>query len=589
MKIYKSTILIGALIGGLWFSAAMFNSTAYALSDSSTTSSTAAPTNTPTDTGTNATADPTSLDTHASTVTSPTEDASQNETTPTVPDDSSSSGTDDTSATDPTTNTTPPTTTDQASNNTTATNDTQGNADSGNATVANSPQGGNATSGTAGDTANQVNSIQSSSNLSGSGLQTFIDNINGDYTGNVNIDPSNYLTSDPANSQQTPVTDNTSNSGTIDNTVDLGATSGGATVEDNGVAGNATTGDATAEANIINLINSSITDGESFLGIININGNLNGNIYLPSDLLDSLLGSPYGVSSPVSSSNTTNTNNETVNNAVTLLAQSGQAGVISNGSAGNATSGNATTNLNLYNLTNSEIVAGNLLLVFINVSGNWVGLLFNAPSGTTTAAVGGGVTQDSQIPVQGNITNTNNETINNNLYLNSTSGNALVTYNRVGGNATSGNATSSANIVNILGDQISLTGWLGILIINVYGSWTGSLEAQPVVTTTSASTTPPSVTLLTVKKNAAGNPEIITLSYPYDSNSNSQDTQSTNTTTVASHKKPVGLNNFASITSPSANNLQKSSKFSMLVGILGFAFAGLAILAERVISFMMKP
>jgi len=48
----------------------------------------------------------------------------------------------------------------------------------------------------------------------------------------------------------------------------------------NTTAGSATTGDAAAIANIVNVINSIIGAGQSFIGTININGNLDGEILL---------------------------------------------------------------------------------------------------------------------------------------------------------------------------------------------------------------------------------------------------------------------------------------------------------------------
>jgi hypothetical protein len=504
----KQHLVVGAIIGGLLLAATMHNTRTFALSDSTSGSTDPSTTTTgPTTTSptTNTTTTPTTgavaggstaTQTAGNSVASTqTTGASTTTTAPTTgtTTDPSTSQTAGTNNTSPTTPTNPQTT---GGSSTTSTNTTAGNtaqvdntlksgAQSGNATVSNNNVGGSATTGNASGVATLVNAIASATNLGSGGLQTFTLNLNGTQNGNVVLNPNQLLGGsliDPvSNSGQNNV--GGQNNSTINNNVNLSATSGNATVSNNRKAGNATTGNATTEADIVNLIESLITDKKAFLGVININGTLNGNILLPASVINQLLKGQGGLSS----SNLNAANNITVNNNVSLSAQSGTASDINNAHGGNATSGNATTKLNIYNLLNSQIVGGNVLLVFVNVMGNWYGLLMNAPAGTTSAALGGGISQysqgDTSVPAS-QIFGVNNETINNNVTLASKTGNATVSGNHRGGNATTGNATAIADIVNILGAQINLSGWLGILIINVFGTWNGSLEIQQPTTTT---------------------------------------------------------------------------------------------------------
>src|SRR5581483_3509779 len=82
-----------------------------------------------------------------------------------------------------------------------------------------------------------------------------------------------------------------------------------------------------------------------------------------------------------------------------------------------------------------------------------------------------------------------NEVINNNINATATTGDATVADNIMGGNATSGNATVSVNLLNILNSDISLTGWFGVLFINVFGNWSGDFGViTPAVTTVVTST-----------------------------------------------------------------------------------------------------
>lgn len=515
MKKYLVAIIITLLAGWLLFGANLHSSKAFAASsdtstDPSTSSSTTA--TDPTTTGSNDTSANNSTSQDASTAAPDTTTTTDTTTTP-----STTPSTDSTSSSDPTTSdtTTTPTNSDSVcpsssdtstdpstststtpsstdSNSTTVNNNVGACAQSGDATVTQNQSAGNATTGGAGDVANVVNSLGSSSSLGSGGLQTFTDNINGNVNGNVTINPADfisYLESGASNASYLSAINNTD----INNYINLIAQSGNASVEQNGVAGNAVSGDAITEANIINLLDSMITDNQSFLGIVNIFGNLNGNILIPQSLIDSLMNQTTSSGSPPT--NETNENNVGINNTVNLSAITGDALVAGNGSAGNATSGNALTKLNIYNFTNAQISGGNVLLVFVNVMGNWVGLLLNDPAGTTSAALGGQIQQDvSSLPL--NTTSINNEQINNTINLSSVSGNALVTGNDIAGNATSGNASASADIVNIVGSNIDLSGWLGILIINVFGTWTGNLAIAP--TTTSSSISDPTMIVVAI-------------------------------------------------------------------------------------------
>ncbi len=171
-----------------------------------------------------------------------------------------------------------------------------------------------------------------------------------------------------------------------------------------------------------------------------------------------------------------------MNNNLSLNAASGDATVINSGNNSSATSGDATTNLTSLNLINQQIIGQNVLLVFVNVLGQWTGLIYNAPAGTTSADLGGGI--DPSSAVCGScggisVNSTTNNQINNNIYLNSVSGNATVGDSN-GGIATTGDASASVNLVNVVNSQLSLSNWFGLLFINVFGSWQGNLQAAPV-------------------------------------------------------------------------------------------------------------
>ncbi len=366
-------------------------------------------------------------------------------------------------------------------------------ANSGTAMVIGNTKAGSATTGDVITQANVTNMLQSSSNALGDGnnVATFTYNIDGDIDGDLLFDP--YMLSDV---QGDATTNNTLNNdlditnksdASITNNLTLGATSGDATVSSNGTAGNATTGSARSIANIVNSIRSAVTAGKSFVGTINITGNLNGDILLPANFVDTLIASNVptvsvtGPGSTVKQSSTdtnrttvTNTNDQGIRNTVNSTALTGDASVSSNTNAGSATSGTAKTNVTAFNLTGNRVIAKNSILVYVNNLGTWTGLIVNAPAGATAAMIGGNVTQNSTTNTTTDINNTSKQRITNNVNINATSGDATVSNNTNGGNAHAGDAETAVNLTNIEDSTFSLSDWFGILYINVFGSWNGS-------------------------------------------------------------------------------------------------------------------
>lgn len=366
---------------------------------------------------------------------------------------------------------------------------------SGSAGVIGNTTGGSATTGNAIDQANVLNLLQSNTNLLGAGrtVATFTANINGDVNGDLLFDPATIGSLQNANGTtdvNNNLTVNNSLNAAINNTIDLKANSGNATVASNTTGGDATTGSAQAIANVMNYINSSINSGQSFVGTININGNLNGDILLPADLIDQLIASnvpTVSVAVP-SGPGTNNTNNTTVNNSVvvnntnnqniannvTSAAQSGNAKVADNTTGGNASTGQATTNVTAFNLTGSDVIGTNDILVFVNVLGKWVGMIVNAPAGATAASLGGGITRNTTVDNSATLNNTVNGDITNNINVAAKSGDATVKNNTSGGDAKTGNAKTAVNLLNVQGSKLDISNWFGILFINVFGTWQGS-------------------------------------------------------------------------------------------------------------------
>jgi len=416
---------------------------------------------------------------------SPNTDSTTGPTTPTPPADQNST-TPDNNDVPKTTSPTSSTTSDTVSSNNQSdaktttkntaavTNTTTSTAKSGDATVSNNDHAGNATSGKTTVASTTINNLQSSSSLNGTGnFATFNKDIDGNKIGDILLDPSLLInqvsvetSTPPTNLQVRNATD-----ATITNNITLNAQSGNATVDNNDNAGDATSGDVDAVANIVNIVNSIVGANKTFVGVININGSLDGDILIP-DEMKNLLNQP-GATDP---NNLTVQNNvsTTIDNNVKTTATSGDATVNNNDNAGNATSGNASTNVTLLNLTGHEVTGSNSMVVFVNVLGKWVGFIVDAPQGTNVAALASGVADNNTATDNAKISNDTTTSITNNVDVTATSGDATVSNNDHAGNATSGNATASANILNVTNSSLSLGGWFGILFINVFGSWNGS-------------------------------------------------------------------------------------------------------------------
>ena len=351
---------------------------------------------------------------------------------------------------------------------------------SGAAVVVGNTGAGDAASGNATAAANLVNSVNSASTLDGGTVMTFTANINGDVQGDLLVDPSQLQPAsgssalDPSSNFTVHAQDN----GTISNDVHLNAATGDATVAGNTQAGSATTGNAAAIANVVNELNSIVSAGKSFIGTVNINGNLNGNVLVPQSFLDSLVATNTpSTTMEVPAAEAANlgidtASNQAISNTVDSSATTGNASVDGNTQAGNATTGNGSTKVTIFNLTGRQIVGSNCLLVFVNVAGRWVGVIMNAPAGATAAALGSGITNNAIDDAA--VHTATNDAIDNTNAVAARSGDARVADNTQAGNAASGNADTAVNLLNLENSQLSLSGWFGVLFINVFGNWFGN-------------------------------------------------------------------------------------------------------------------
>ncbi|NTW61537.1 hypothetical protein HGB24_02535 [Candidatus Saccharibacteria bacterium] len=362
------------------------------------------------------------------------------------------------------------------SNDTQATNTIDSESRTGDATVAFNTLAQNAMTGDATAMATIINSVNTVSSLEDNQkVASFTTNVMGDVNGDILLQPMMLKAMLESGSSSGSSDIKIANSNDLTNNINLEATSGNAGVIGNTRAGNAESGSADTVANVVNIVNSMVAANQSFVGTVNIYGNLNGDILIAPDFIPQLIASNgEDVQDSKKVATIDSTDMQSIINNVSLAAQSGRSAVMDNTTAGDSTTGDANTNIVIFNLTGHDIIASNSLLVFVNVLGKWVGVIVDAPEGSTAAMIGSGVTNDAVVTPDLKIISDNSNQITNNINLISTSGNATVARNTMAGNALSGNATASANIANISRSQFGLSGWFGLLFINVFGTWNGS-------------------------------------------------------------------------------------------------------------------
>jgi hypothetical protein len=417
-------------------------------------------------------------------------------------------------------------------------NTLQSAATSGSVTASSNTQTGSLSTGTASVLANLLNLLASAWSWSNGDLNFFsqtLCDVGQTCTGDVNLDPTQTVaggggslgssasvsgtgadsTNSATDGSSTDLNVNAQTQGNIVNNVTLNAQSGDASADKDTNAGDVTTGDATADVNIINLINSFISSGDSFFGILNIFGNLNGDILFPNGFLNGALASGTGSSTDSTSvadtgadstnsagvgNNGTATINNSVQNAVanniTTTAASGTASANADTNVGSVGTGAASTTQGLFNLANTSIFGDNAVLVIVNVAGHWIGKIMDLPgtadstssglltddatTGASSASVGGtGADSSNAAAVDNDATANVNQSsvgsITNNVNVNAQSGDASANKDTNVGNVTTGNASATSSVANIFNSALNVKNWFGVLVINVFGSWTGDV------------------------------------------------------------------------------------------------------------------
>lgn len=301
------------------------------------------------------------------------------------------------------------------------------------------------------------------------------------------------------------------NEAVVGNDLVLTADSGNNTASSNtGGDTEITTGDANVAANVVTFANNNIA-GNVIYGIVNIFGDLIGDIIFPEDQLHTCCagsivatntgnGSLSANTSDVEIVNTDTTfqaNTADIENNIIFEADTGNNSTSRNtGGDANITTGDTSIDANLLNIANANLIGGNWWIVLVNEAGNWVGKILGAPENAFFAGSEGSefdIDENGFITVTnskngsmstntGSVTQTtnndtyqtNNAQIENNLYLSANTGGNSANDN-TGGNSdiTTGDASIIANLVNFVNNNIVGNGKVFVTVVNVFGSWLG--------------------------------------------------------------------------------------------------------------------
>lgn len=337
------------------------------------------------------------------------------------------------------------------------------------------------------------------------------------FGGNVNMENSENG-SDSENTTEVDLTDEKltfqNNDADVENNLDLSANTG-ENRTDNNTGGDSTieTGDANVSGNVLNFLNNNIA-GNVVYGVVNIFGELIGDIVVPEGYADTGVSVPLNINMAntgngsgsenladadiIYSDEYAQFNNADIVNNLYVDANTGENKTSANtGGDNNIETGDVNVDAQILNIANNNFVGGDWWLVLVNDAGNWMGRIF-----TPTGAVNGGnfamssgeasTNDNGDISVAnnnngagsentGDVTKTqsnttvqqNNAKITNNISLEANTGDNSASRN-TGGNSSieTGDANIQFNLVNFLNNNFA-GGNVFLTVVNVFGEWTG--------------------------------------------------------------------------------------------------------------------
>ena len=140
---------------------------------------------------------------------------------------------------------------------------------------------------------------------------------------------------------------------------------------------------------------------------------------------------------------------------------------------GETHTGMSASVLNLYNSINSLLVGGNSVMLFLKVSGNWVGELFGAPDGSSFTEDGGMrvlTFENGVLPMDSalgttDINATTTSKIHNDVQVEANSGENSIS-DTDSAHITTGNSFAAANVINIANTHVIGRNWVLAIVLS---------------------------------------------------------------------------------------------------------------------------
>jgi hypothetical protein len=269
----------------------------------------------------------------------------------------------------------------------------------------------------------------------------------------------------------------------VTNTIVVGSASGSIAAAKNDNLGSITTGDAVTDIQLLNMANTIIGVGDIYIGSITVFGDLNNDIVLSRALLDYFTqGTPPNPS--LFTANISASDMSVISNNVEAAATTGSITIEEADTINDIATGAAQTFIAIKNTNGNYILYGNALLIFVNVLGDWSGNMLGQTNSTVAAISNATDSAPVTYPIPsllanlGKIAINNTTNIVNDITAFASSGDISLQSNDTIGAVTTGDAAVHVRILNIVNTIVSLGSKLGVLFINVFGNWNGSVVIE---------------------------------------------------------------------------------------------------------------
>jgi uncharacterized repeat protein (TIGR01451 family) len=235
---------------------------------------------------------------------------------------------------------------------------------------------------------------------------------------------------------------------------------------------NITTGDAKAQADLVNVANTTLVGDNWLFGIINVFDTWTGNLIVPGEGVIELPGSGY-----ISLFDVRQQNDADILNIVGTTAETGKNSV--SGTDANLVTGEAVAEADAFNMVNTTLLNENQFLLTVNALGAWTGKALNWDRENGHNGLFGFDFKSEDCLLECGVKSYNLDISNTADVNNTVNALAVTGENNVesGGvvDIHTGEAMAESHVVNFVNNTVLGNNWL-YLLVNVLGTWTGDVD-----------------------------------------------------------------------------------------------------------------